>query len=67
MKTTTPRKVKCSRVRACKWEGIETDIVYVNYGLGKGEFGRFGTCPKCGCKEFYNVKSADSKPGSIAK
>ena len=47
-------KVKCSKVRKCKWKGVYSELVEVP----KHDEHFIMTekvCPKCGHNEFYDV------------
>lgn len=53
-------KIKCDRVRACKWQGKESDLVKK---LNSRESKKHGilihdlVCPKCECKTMIEVKT----------
>ena len=51
-----PRKVKCCRVRACKWQGTEADYVFAPSKSFKDCGATDATCPRCGGKDFYRIK-----------
>lgn len=49
-------KVECTRVRACKWKGLFSELKEVPNVKDSKEFGIEITdrvCPKCGCKTYY--------------
>jgi hypothetical protein len=52
------RKIECTRVRACKWKGVQGDLVGV---VNKKESKKFSfevkdmVCPNCGCKTTYDI------------
>lgn len=43
--------IKCSHVRACKWQGMESDMHEVPHKTIRSAFQR--VCPKCGCSSYY--------------
>ena len=58
------KKIKCCKVRKCKWSGLESELISVK---NKKETKKYGceisdnVCPDCGNKEFYVVDDNDGK------
>jgi hypothetical protein len=51
--------IKCTRVRACRWEGMESDMHSVPHKKMKGAQQK--VCPKCGCDTYYKREMPDAE------
>ena len=49
-------KVKCSKVRKCKWKGMYSELVDVPVNSEYVFEVTEKCCPKCGHNEFYEVE-----------
>ncbi|MDW3682957.1 hypothetical protein RA280_14605 [Cupriavidus sp. CV2] len=43
--------IECTRTRACRWKGMESDLVGVPHKTIKQATQK--VCPKCGCDTYY--------------
>jgi hypothetical protein len=54
----TNATIECTRIRACKWQGTQKDLVRVKNTKESKKFKLDiydAVCPKCGCKTTYNI------------
>lgn len=49
--------IECSRVRACRWKGMESDLHEIPHKSIK--FAMQKICPKCGCTSYYRREVAE--------